>query len=365
MEALTCLVPLLVSFVVSLITTPLVARAAVAVGIVDRPSERSVSRRANMPLLGGLAVAAGMAAGVIAAVFLSVEIAYSQRLGGLLLGGLLVIALGVLDDQRGLGAVPKLLVQVAAAAIAIASGFRVDHLTDPITSTSFSFPSWVAWIGTTLWIVGITNAVNLVDGLDGLAAGVGAIIGATLTVIAWQAGSMLGVFVGLALFGALLGFLPFNFAPARIFLGDTGALFIGFVLALLALEGTRRLALLTFVVPLLALAVPILDTGLSILRRLRSRTPLFRADRQHMHHRLLEVRGSARAAVLQFYFVTLCFCLIALSFTRIRGVVAAIFLSVVVLLTLRLLANLGVLSMAPCDEAPRASVALGPEEDEP
>jgi UDP-GlcNAc:undecaprenyl-phosphate GlcNAc-1-phosphate transferase len=363
MEPLTCLIPLLVSFVVSATATPLVARAAIALQIVDRPNERSVSRRANMPLLGGLAVAAGLVSGLCVGVLLSDDVIYTQRLGGLLLGGLLVIALGVLDDQRGLGAVPKLLVQVAAAGIAIASGFRVDHLTDPITSTSLSFPPWVAWFGTTLWIVGITNAVNLVDGLDGLAAGVGAIIGATLTVIAWQADSVLGVFVGLALFGALLGFLPFNFAPARIFLGDTGALLIGFVLALLALEGTRRLALLTFVVPLLALAVPILDTGLSIVRRVRMRAPLFRADRLHMHHRLLAARGSARSAVLQFYFVTLCFCLIALSFTRIRGLVAAIFLTVVVLLTLRLLANLGVLSVRPCDDAPAAGVALDAKED--
>ncbi|MFI5025814.1 MAG: MraY family glycosyltransferase, partial [Solirubrobacterales bacterium] len=287
MEALTFLIPLSVSFVVAVITTPLVARAAVALGIVDRPTERSVSRRDNMPLLGGLAVAGGLAAGVAAGVLVSEDLIYTQRLGGLLLGGLLVIALGVLDDQRGLGAVPKLLVQVIAASIAIASGFRVDHLTDPIMSTSLSFPPWLAWVGTTLWIVGITNAVNLVDGLDGLAAGVGAIIGGTLTVIAWQAGSPIGVCVGLALLGALLGFLPFNFAPARIFLGDTGALFIGFVLALLALEGTRRLAILTFVVPLLALAVPILDTGLSILRRLRQGASPFRADRLHMHHRLL------------------------------------------------------------------------------
>jgi len=364
MEALSYLIPLLVSFVVALITTPLVARAAVALGIVDRPSERSVSRRANMPLLGGLAVAGGLAAGVVAGVYLTEDLFYTQRAGGLLLGGLLVIALGVLDDQRGLGAVPKLAVQVIAASIAIASGFRVEHLTDPITSTVLSFPPWLSWIGTTLWIVGITNAVNLIDGLDGLAAGVGAIIGGTLTVIAWQAGSPIGVCVGLALLGALLGFLPFNFAPARIFLGDTGALFIGFVLALLALEGTRRLALLTFVVPLLALAVPILDTGLSILRRLLQRASPFQADRQHMHHRLLAARGSARAAVLQFYFVTACFCLIALSFTRIRGVVAALFLAVVIVLTLRLLWNLGVLSVQRGDGGSGGEVVIGPKEEE-
>jgi len=365
MEALSCVIPLFVSFVVAMITTPVVARSAVALGIVDHPNERSVSRRPNMPLLGGLAVAAGLTAGVGAGVALAEDLIYTQRMGGLLLGGTLVVALGVLDDRRGLGAMPKLAVQVVAASIAIASGFRVDHLTDPITSTSWSFPPWLTWVGTTLWIVGITNAINLVDGLDGLATGVGAIIGGTLTVIAWQAGSPLGVSVGLALFGALLGFLPYNFAPARIFLGDTGALLIGFVLSLLALEGTRRLALLTFVVPMLALAVPILDTTLSIFRRVRLRTPLFRADRQHMHHRLLASRGSARAAVLQFYFVTLCFCLIALSFTRIRGIVAALFLSVVIVLTLRLLWNLGVLSLQPADERADAELTIDAGKEKP
>ena len=159
--------------------------------------------------------------------------------------------------------------------------------------------------------------------------------------------------------GALIGFLPFNFPPARIFLGDTGSLFIGFVLSLLALEGYRRVSLLTFVVPLLALAVPILDTSLSIIRRVRLRTNPFRADRKHMHHRLLETRGSPRAAVLQFYFLTFCFCLIAAAFTNISGYPAALFLVAVVVLTLRLLRNLGALSFTEpqtgIDELPAAA----------
>ena len=171
-----------------------------------------------------------------------------------------------------------------------------------------------------LWIVGITNAINLVDGLDGLAAGVGAIIGATLTVIAWQAGSAARRLRRASrCVGALLGFLPYNFCAGADLPGRHG-------LALHRLHAgaarARRLpplSLLTFVVPLLALAVPILDTGLSILRRVRSARPLFRADRLHMHHRLLAFEGSQRAAVLQFYLLTAAFCLIALSFTRLEG----------------------------------------------
>jgi UDP-GlcNAc:undecaprenyl-phosphate/decaprenyl-phosphate GlcNAc-1-phosphate transferase len=151
--------------------------------------------------------------------------------------------------------------------------------------------------------------------------------------------------LGLALLGALLGFLPHNFAPARIFLGDTGSLFIGYTLALLALEGYKRVSLITFLAPLLALAVPILDTALSIARRVRSRSPIFSADRLHMHHRLLDAEGSPRAAVLQFYFVTAAFCLIALSFMKLQGTSAIIFLVAVALLTLRLLRNLGALDL--------------------
>ncbi|MCG8591759.1 MAG: undecaprenyl/decaprenyl-phosphate alpha-N-acetylglucosaminyl 1-phosphate transferase, partial [Proteobacteria bacterium] len=165
-------------------------------------------------------------------------------------------------------------------------------------------------------------------------------------VIGLQTGSPLGVALGASLVGALLGFLPFNFAPAKIFLGDTGSLFLGFTLSLLALECYRTASLLTFVVPLLALAVPLLDTALSIFRRLRQRRPIFDPDRMHMHHRLLESEGSHRSAVLSLYFLTACFCTIAVSFTRLRGYAAIVFLLAVVLLTVRLLRNLGVFSLS-------------------
>jgi len=150
-----------------------------------------------------------------------------------------------------------------------------------------------------------------------------------------------GVFIGMAFLGALLGFLPYNFPPARIFLGDTGALFIGFNLSLLSLEGYRKVSVLTFVVPLLALAVPLLDTALSIYRRLRRGGPIMAPDRQHMHHRLLDSEGSHRSAVLSIWFLTACFCVIAVSFTNLEGTAALIFLALVLVLTLRLLRNLG------------------------
>ena len=355
------MIPFAAALGTAALATPAVVRLARRLGIVDRPSERGVSRRADLPLLGGLAVAAGAGAGLAAGAALMPGFVATRRLSGVLLGALVVLAVGVWDDKRGLGAGAKFSGQLLAALLAVGGGLRIGHLTEPTTLSSFVLPEWLGWVVSVLWIVGITNAINLIDGLDGLATGVGAIICATLTAIAWQGGHVVGVCLGVALLGGLLGFLPWNFPPARIFLGDTGALFIGFALSVLALEGYRQLSLLPFVVPLLALAVPILDTALSILRRVWLRAPVFSADRLHMHHRLLEARGSTRAAVLQFYVLTACFGLIALSFTQLQGYVAVVCLLAVAVLTLRMLWNLGALSL---HDGAAASAAPAPGEKE-
>ncbi len=360
MEIASLIASFAVGLVTALVATPCVARLARATGIVDRPNERKVNVRPNMPLLGGLAVALGFfVALAIGALLADTALPLRGHMEGLLFGSVLLLLLGVWDDRVGLAAAPKFAVQVAAALIAIAYGFRLEYLTNPVSGDTFYFPTWLVWLVTALWIVGVTNAMNLIDGLDGLAAGVGAIIAATLTVVCWQAGHVLGVVIGVALVGSLLGFLPFNFWPARIFLGDTGALYLGYSLALLSLESYRQATVLTFLVPLLALAVPILDTGLSILRRLRGHAGVFHADKQHMHHRLLEVEGSQRGAVLSLYFLTSCFCVIAMSFTKLEGWVALVFLFAVVLLTIRLLRNLGFVTAgrtaAPGGRAPRVN----------
>jgi UDP-GlcNAc:undecaprenyl-phosphate GlcNAc-1-phosphate transferase len=360
MEPLQVALPLAVAFGLSLALAPSIGRLATALGAVDRPSERSVNRRADMPLWGGLAVALAFVAGLALALWTTGAVPPEGRLRGVLLGGAIVLVTGLWDDRYGMTAWPKLALQITAAVVAIVHGFQIDRFTEPISMTTMDIPAWLAWIATILWIVGVTNAMNLLDGLDGLASGVGAIIGLTLTVIAWQSGAPFGVCLGVALVGALAGFLRHNFPPAKIFLGDTGSLFVGYTLAVLALEGYRRVSLLTFVVPLLALAVPILDITLSVIRRVRLRAPIFAADRLHMHHRLLASEGSARAAVLQFYFLTAAFCLIAVSFTKLQGYSAAVFLAAVAALTVRLLWNLGVLSIDV--EAAEGDVAAGAEE---
>jgi UDP-GlcNAc:undecaprenyl-phosphate GlcNAc-1-phosphate transferase len=317
---------------------------AISIGITDRPSARSVNRRPNMPLLGGMAVGLGFAAGLAVAVRQFEPVFPGSHLVALALGGGLVLAAGIYDDRFGMNAWTKFSVQIVAAVLAISSGYQIDHLTEPFSRTVIILPTWLSWAVTIVWIVTITNAINLVDGLDGLAAGVAAIIAATLAFLAAQAGDFFGVCIGVAMVGALLGFLPFNFAPARIFLGDTGALFIGYVLALLALEGYRQVTLLTFVVPVFALAVPILDTTLSVIRRLRAGSPIFNADRLHMHHCMLESEGSARSAVLQVYVLTAAFCSISLAFANLKGYMALLFLVAVGALTYRLVSNLGALS---------------------
>jgi UDP-GlcNAc:undecaprenyl-phosphate GlcNAc-1-phosphate transferase len=335
------------SALVSGISTPLVAKLARTVDAVDRPNERKVSGRSGMPLLGGLAVALGCTVGLSLALQLGLEgTGQSGYFEGFLIGASLVLAIGAFDDRYGLGAAPKLLVQIAAASVVFYFGVRVEEFREPLSGIEFQLPLWLSFTVTTLWIVGVTNALNLIDGLDGEATGVGAIIALTLAIVCWQVEQPSGVVLGLVLLGALLGFLPFNFPPARIFLGDTGAYFIGFALAILALEGYqgghRKAAVLTFAIPLLALAVPILDTLLSIYRRLRNRQPIFSADRRHMHHRLLASRGDQRPAVLALYFLTGCFCIIALSFAHLKGYTAFIFFGAVVILTFRLLRNMGV-----------------------
>jgi UDP-GlcNAc:undecaprenyl-phosphate GlcNAc-1-phosphate transferase len=353
MELLAIVIAFVVALGVAYLATPGVSWLARTLQVIDRPNERKVNQREDVPLLGGLAVALGFFVGIgVVVAFFTTGDPYRGHLEGLLLGGLLILSMGAFDDRFSLGAKTKLAVQLLAAAIAIFWGFEIRHFTDPVTRTAWMLPSWAMAGVTMLWIVGITNAMNLIDGLDGLCTGVGAIIGTTLTIMCWQAGETLGVVVGVAFVGALLGFLPHNFLPARIFLGDTGALFIGYVLSLIAIEGYRQGSVLTFVVPILALAVPIMDVSLSVLRRLRRRSAVMQADRFHMHHKLLESEGSQRSAVLALYFLTACFCVIALSFTRLQGYAAIGFLLAVLALTFRLLRNLGFFADPPAETPP-------------
>jgi UDP-GlcNAc:undecaprenyl-phosphate/decaprenyl-phosphate GlcNAc-1-phosphate transferase len=347
LDIIHAIVVVVIAAMVASLSTPVVIRFARSIGAVDRPNERKVSLRREMPLLGGLAVWAGAGTALVAADLLdAVRPEVMRQVWIFAVGATLLMLMGMWDDRYDLGAFKKLGIQIVAAALAIQAGFGVDVFSNPFTDSGVQVvPSWILWPVSLVWIVGVTNAMNLIDGLDGLSAGLGAIIAITLAIICWQGGQIVGVVISLVLFGALIGYLPFNFPPARIFLGDTGSLIIGYSLALIALEGYRKEAILAFLVPVLALAIPLLDTLLSIVRRLRSGKGVFAPDQLHMHHRLLHREGSHRSAVLMLYFLTGCFCMIAVSFSQIDGWLAFIYLAAVVAVTIRLLRNLDAFSL--------------------
>ena len=297
---------LLIAFVVATLGgalfTPLVIRLAVAWEILDAaPGGRRVHTE-PLPRVGGVAVFTAMGLGLLV-VGLGALTGLIHLSGppsfffGVLFGGGIVFATGLADDVRGLRPGSKLFAQLIAAFVVYSYGFRIEELSFG-ASTELSL-GWLSLPLTLLWIVGVTNAFNLIDGLDGLAAGIALVaLGTTLTV-AVALGNVEVVVVCVALLGALLGFLRYNFNPARIFLGDSGSLFIGFMLAVLSVYGSMKSATAVLVmIPLFALAIPLLDTSLAILRRWLRGVPLSQADGRHIHHRLLALGMTHRHAVI-------------------------------------------------------------------
>jgi UDP-GlcNAc:undecaprenyl-phosphate GlcNAc-1-phosphate transferase len=257
-----------------------------------------------VPLLGGASIMLSFAAVATAVALLRPE-SFGDEIGmlrPLLLGGILISLVGAYDDWRGLPVVHKFLFQLLAASILVASGIHARLFTNPLGESVE-----LGWIGvpiTILWIVGVTNAMNLIDGLDGLATGVGVIASLSLCAVAAATDQPVVAILSLILAGASLGFLPFNMYPARIFLGDTGSMFLGFLLAGLGLAGSLKASTATILIlPIVVLGVPLMDTLWAILRRTRSRVSPFKADRDHIHHRLVRVGLQHRHVVLVLYFI--------------------------------------------------------------
>lgn len=309
------------AFLITYFLTPLVKKIATRTGAMDIPDAAGEGRRIHIrptPRLGGLAIYLGFM--LPALTLLPQE---GERLYGLLLGATLILLVGIADDYRNLSPRQKLAGQVVAALVFILMGNRVEWLSNPwaegIHDAMWHIGAWSVPL-TLLWVVGITNTLNLIDGLDGLAAGITAIASVTLLLVALQEGQAAIVFLTAALAGSTLGFLPYNFNPAKIFMGDTGSLFLGFILAAIAVQGALKSAtVIALAVPILALGLPILDTFLAIVRRFRNGSPLFQADRQHLHHRLLERGLSHRQAVLFLYSVSGIFGMAALAITEVRS----------------------------------------------
>lgn len=308
----------------ALVLTPLVGRGSRLLGLVDAPGGRKVHTQ-SVPRLGGLAVvvAAGLALALVPLARPgSIEPFPWEGMRPFLIAGGLIFLAGLTDDIRGLGAVPKLLIEFVAAGIVMSSGLLIER----VSLLGFTWTlGWLAWPVTATWLVGVTNAFNLIDGIDGLAAGVTALAGAACAAILIARGHAPEAMLLAALVGASGGFLVFNFAPASIFLGDSGSLVAGFVLAATAITGWQKGATaLAAGVPLMIFALPIADSALALLRRSVARPAHGRTiratlrqiaepDRQHIHHRMLAMGWSVPRTVLILYGITAILSLLALA----------------------------------------------------
>ena len=308
----------LIALFVALIATPAVIVLAAKTGAMDAPDARKV-HKGPMPRIGGLAIYCGFMAAILAMLnFAELTQEVANGVIGLLLGGTLIVIIGLIDDYKNLPAKVKLLGQILAACVVVYFDVRIDVITDPFGD--YLYLEYLAAPATVFWIVGLTNPVNLIDGLDGLAAGVSTIASITIMLVALQEDVMIVALFTAALAGAALGFLRYNFNPAKIFMGDTGSMFLGFILAGISVIGAVKCtATIALIVPILALGLPIMDTTFAIIRRYRGGVPIFKPDKGHLHHRLLDLGFSQRQAVLLMYVVSAVLGLSAVALNEVSG----------------------------------------------
>lgn len=295
----------------SAVFTPVLIRLAIRVGLIDSPSTGKIHLRPT-PTAGGLAIFVaffGTLWGLVLTTGRGGEMDL-RALEGLTLASALIVALGLYDDVRGAGVLGKLAMQIPAGLLLYLAGFRVERLTNPFGPEVVLGPLGLPL--TLLWVLAITNAVNLIDGLDGLATGIALVAALTLAAVGFTRGEVLVLVLAMTLGGSLLGFLGYNFPPARIFLGDTGSLLLGTLLSAISLVENRKATLaLALVVPIVAMLIPILDTFLAITRRVRNGQHPFRGDTEHLHHRLLMLGFTQRRAVLLMWATSAYFGLLA------------------------------------------------------
>ncbi|MCC6809131.1 MAG: undecaprenyl/decaprenyl-phosphate alpha-N-acetylglucosaminyl 1-phosphate transferase [Deltaproteobacteria bacterium] len=303
--ALRYMAAFLVAIATSVALVPTARKLAFRFGAVSTPGGRNVNRE-PMPRLGGIAIFIALWLPVLALFFADERVrtgigAHWNRLAALVLGAALLLVVGALDDLRGVRARTKLLAQVLAAAIAFAGNFRIDVVALPLFGNVDL--GWVALPLTIIWVVGVVNAINLIDGLDGLAAGITFFAAITNFVVAYMFDSTLVSLVMVSTLGAVLGFLVYNWNPARIFMGDSGSYSLGYVLALTAIAAPfqKASATVSLLVPIVSLGIPLVDTLLAMLRRVLERRSIFSPDRGHIHHRLLDMGITHRRAVLIIY----------------------------------------------------------------
>ncbi len=321
------LITFIVAFIITFITTPFVKRLAFKIGAVDIPKDNRRMHKKPTARLGGLAIFLGFVISTVA--FANI----TKELAGILIGCAIIVTLGIFDDIYALSAKLKLGVQLIAALCPVLMGLQIDFIRVPSFISDYGYIglSWAAIPVTVIWIVGITNAINLLDGLDGLACGVSSISALTLLCIAIIVGEPVVAFVTSALAGACIGFLPYNFNPAKLFMGDTGSLFLGFVLSTISVQGLfKGYAVISIAAPLLILGLPIFDTASAILRRLKNHQPIMSPDRGHLHHRLIDAGFSQKQAVSTIYMLCIVLCAAAIALIATGAISWWVFLAVIV-----------------------------------
>ena len=309
---------LLISTFLCALVTPFFRKIAIKNGWVDIPNDRKIHTDA-IPRLGGIAIFASFLAAVwLACNLFQTELAIpSQKIIGFLSSSTVVFILGIVDDIKKLNARPKFAVQILAAVMLALSGFLID-------TSKLPFVGFFIGLGLTIiWLVYITNATNLIDGMDGLSSGVVIFASITLSIVSLLAGNLFAAIITLALLGSTLGFLLHNWHPAKIFMGDGGAMLLGFCLAAISIETSyKNTTGYAIFVPFLALSLPIIDTAYAILRRLYHHKPIFSGDRGHIHHKLLDVGFTVRQATLILYGVCILFSAAALATTFVKTPIA-------------------------------------------
>ncbi len=315
----------LTSLAICLITTPFVIKLANKYNIVDKPDTRKIHKE-PIPRIGGLSI-------IISVLFTSLfylaflyifdpnflVLKYFKykftQIVGLVLSFIIILITGILDDIKELSAIKKLFIQILIANILFFTGTKVEFFT--FNSIIISLNEIISYVFTILWVVGLMNAINLLDGLDGLLSGVAFIISITLGILAIINGQTVLAIIIFSLAGALLAFLRYNFNPAKIFLGDTGSLFIGLFMAVISILGYfKKATIISFIIPILIFSLPILDTTLAIIRRLIKKQPIFKPDKEHLHHILLRSGLSQKQTAIIFYLVTLLLSILVISIAK-------------------------------------------------
>ena len=295
------LLPLVVALVISFLSTPIVKSFAYKLGAIDVPKDERRMHKVPIPRMGGLAIFLGF----IISVLLFVEV--DDQMKGILLGSVIIVVMGIIDDITPLRASLKFVIQILAALIPVYYGVQITCISNPnlFSDNPYWNFGWLSIPITVIWIVGLTNAVNLIDGLDGLAIGVSSISALTMLAIAILVAEPQVAVIMAALVGACIGFMPYNMNPAKIVMGDTGSTFLGYILACITIQGLFKFyAVISFVVPFLILGLPIFDTMFAIIRRISHGQNPMAPDRSHVHHRLIDMGLNQKQAVAVLYVIS-------------------------------------------------------------